>query len=228
MRKTLVFLLLAAACGGLPSADAGADLRSRSVPLPARVIPVPLVQQKTDYSCGDVATLALLRYWNHEAWKEVGEKALYGPLGTTAKGGTEPQAIADFLNAQPGLSAEVQDTTPQIADLEAAVDRGEPPIVDVEAWQNVASVKDLKPWATDWIDGHYVVLIAYDDTDFFFMDPSTGRHYAYIPRSDLAARWHDVVGKRNVKTQHLVIFVRGSTEAWTPSNPLPPKATPID
>jgi hypothetical protein len=37
-----------------------------------------------------------------------------------------------------------------------------------------------------------------------------------------------VVGKRNLRTQHLVIFVHGTTEPWTPQAPLPPKATPID
>ena len=225
MRKLLVLLLLVA-CGGAEDAQLSSELHSRSVTLPAQALPVPLVRQKTSYSCGDAAVLALLRYWKHQEYKQVPETALYGPLGTTARDGTEPYAMAAWLDALPGLRAEVRDTSPSLADLERAVDRGEPPIVDIEAWQDVPSVNDLKPWPTDWVDGHYVVLVAYDAANFYFMDPSTGRHYAYIPRRELLDRWHDVVGKR--RTQHLVIFVSGATEPYTPDHPLPPLATPID
>ena len=228
MRLVAILLLLLAGCGAVPDDEFSLDLSSRSRTLPAGAVPVPLVRQKTSYSCGDAVALALLRYWKHEEYKEVPETALYGPLGTTTKDGTDPYAIAWFLDALPGLRAEVRDTAPTLADLERAVDRGEPPIVDIEAWQDVESVKDLRPWSTDWRDGHYVVLVAYDRDDFFFMDPSTGRHYAYIPRRELLDRWHDVVGKRNLHTQHLVIFVRGSSTPWTPPSPLPSLATAIN
>ena len=33
------------------------------------------------------------------------------------------------------------------------------PIVLIEAWQDVASAKGMRPWSTDWIDGHTVVLV---------------------------------------------------------------------
>src|SRR5260221_9609416 len=228
MRKAVLLLLLCACAGPAPEDAQEAALRSRSVALPARVIPVPLVRQKTDYSGGAAGVRALLRYWENARYKEVSEPALYARLGTTSKNGTDPYPMAAYLDAEPSLSAQVLHTTPSIADLEAAIDRGEPPIVDLEAWQNVASVADLKPWATDWADGHYVVLIAYDADNFFFMDPSTGRHYAYIPRAEFVDRWHDVVGPHNRHTQHLAIFVHCTTEGWTPAAPLPPRATPID
>ena len=96
---------------------------------------MPLVRQQTSYSCGDAAALALLRYWKHDEYKQIPETALYRPLGTTAKDGTDPYAIAAYLDALPGLRAEVRDTTPTLAELERAIDRGDPPIVDIEAWQ---------------------------------------------------------------------------------------------
>src|SRR5258708_37879407 len=90
MRKPALLLLPATAGGGAAAVELLAELRSRSVPLPARIIPAPLVRQKTDYSCGNVAALSLLRYWKHEEWKQVPESALYGPMGTTSQDGTDP------------------------------------------------------------------------------------------------------------------------------------------
>src|SRR5579884_4015519 len=37
--------------------------RPGAVRLPANLLRVPPVKQNTDYSCGNAATLALLRYW---------------------------------------------------------------------------------------------------------------------------------------------------------------------
>jgi predicted double-glycine peptidase len=191
------------------------------------MIPVPLVAQKTDYSCGDASALAVLRYWLNETWKQRPETDLYKPLGTTSKDGTEPQPIAEFLATQPGLSADFLSGDVTVEDLEAAVDAGDPTIVDIEAWQAVKRAQDMKPWATDWIDGHYVVLTGYDDDNYFFMDPSTTGRYAYIPKAQFADRWHDVLGtSRHV--QHMTIFVHGSTDPYQPPRALPPLATIIN
>jgi predicted double-glycine peptidase len=198
--------------------------------LPKKLIPVPLISQKKDFSCGDVSTLAILRYWNFTKWKSTPEKALYKPLKTSSKSGTDPSPMAAFLSKEPGLKAEFKDTIPSVADLEGAVDRGEPAIVNIQAWQDVPRAKDLKPWAPDWVDGHYVVLVGYDKDNLYFMDPSTPGHYTYIPRSQFPDRWHDIVGAKNVHTQHIVIFVRsnGTLTPVKPTKPLPPKVTIIN
>jgi hypothetical protein len=36
-----------------------------------------------------------------------------------------------------------------------------------------------------------VVLVASDETYFYFMDPSTADAYTYIPRPEFLTRWHD-------------------------------------
>jgi predicted double-glycine peptidase len=213
-----VALLLLAACGGVAPGsfeDDAADVRS--VALPSNAVAVPLVRQQTSYSCGPASALALLRYWRHEQYKQVPEKALYGPMGTTEKDGTDPRPIAAYLTAEQGLSAEFV-TGAREEDLLRAIDRGEPPIVDLQAWQD-------KPhdWASDWIDGHYAVLTGYDADNFYFMDPSTGRHDAYVPRAQFRDRWHDVLGARQ-KVQHMAIFVRSRNAPWTGAA-VPPRAT---
>ncbi len=40
------------------------------------------------------------------------------------------------------------------------------------------------------------------------MDPSTEHHYAYIPKSEFIARWHDVEGADNVHIYHMLVLVK--------------------
>jgi predicted double-glycine peptidase len=212
-----IALALLAACGGVSASIDTEAAELRSVTLPADALPVPLVRQKTDYSCGPAAALALLRYWRHEQYKQVPETALYRPMGTTVADGTDPRPIAAYLGAEPGLSAEFVIGARE-EDLLRSLDRGEPVIVNLQAWQDVR-----RDWATDWIDGHYAVLTGRDRDNFYFMDPSTGRHYAFVPRAEFRDRWHDVLGK-NEKRQHMAIFVRSRNAPWRGSAP-PPRAT---
>lgn len=220
--------LLLAVAATLLVVGSGYTYEGPALSLPRKIIPVPLIRQKTDFSCGDVSVLAILRYWNHQKYKQVPEKALYKPLETTSRSGTEPTAMAEFLNREPGLRAELRMRTPTLQDLERAVDRGEPAIVNIQAWQDVKRFRDLKPWATDWDDGHYVVLVGYDRNAFYFMDPSTTGHYTYIPRSELLSRWHDVLGPRSLKVQRIVVFVRSALTPYRPVNPLPPRVTRLN
>jgi predicted double-glycine peptidase len=244
MKWTLPLLLLSIGCtapapddGAEPDTLAGADGKADWVGtrgfahplLPENMIPVPLVAQKTDYSCGDASALAILRYWLNDTWKQRPETDLYKPLGTTSKDGTDPRPIATFLAGQAGLSADYVSGEADVTtdDLEAAIDGGDPTIVDIEAWQAVAHAQDMKPWATDWIDGHYVVLTGYDADNYYFMDPSTTGRYAYIPKAQFAKRWHDVLGTSQ-HVQHMTIFVHGGTTPFQPPHALPPRATIIN
>ena len=61
-----------------------------------------------------------------------------------------------------------------------------------------------------------MVLIGYDDENLYFMDPSTGRHYAYIPRGEFVDRWHDVEGPANTHRQHMVVRVRPRDASLSP------------
>jgi hypothetical protein len=57
----------------------GGESAGPDVTLPANVIPVPILTQQTDFTGGDVATLALLRYWQNATYANVPESALYAP-----------------------------------------------------------------------------------------------------------------------------------------------------
>jgi predicted double-glycine peptidase len=191
-------------------------------PLPVNVVPVPIVQQAQGYSCGAAATLLMLRYWRVEAYARVDESALYEPLQTTQARGTEPEPMVELLRAN-GLEATYRHGDVRVEDLERAVDRREPPIVDLQAWRDFPS-----PWTETWDAGHYVVMVGYDADHLFFVDPSraTPSGYAFLPRAGLEERWHDLAGERDAPRHHMAIFVRGSRR-WSPTEPPPPRATEL-
>jgi len=186
--------------------------------MPRNLLRVPCVKQRTDFSCGSAATLALLRYWRWDLYEGVDEAALYAPLETTRACGTEPEPIAAFLNTLAGVTAVYRNGDVTIGDLERAIDLRQPPIVDLQACRD----HEL-PWRTTWDAGHYVVMVGYDSERLFFMDPSTMTPgpYAYLSRAELAERWHDLTGEHNVRVEHMAIFVTGTTLPRVPDEPLP-------
>jgi predicted double-glycine peptidase len=171
--------------------------------LPAGALPVPLVRQATRYSCGAAALLGILYYWQKY---DGNESSLYRDLDTTEADGTEPEKIVKVAHEKFGLEARYR-TDVTLAELDAALLRGETVIVDLQAWAE----KEPRDWSRDWDDGHYVVLVALDKRRAYFMDPSTAGGYAFLGRTDLVARWHDVEGRGSAtqQRQHMAIFIAG-------------------
>jgi predicted double-glycine peptidase len=182
-------------------------------PLPANVIHIPSVKQARDFSCGAAATLAILRYWREEVFAAVDEAALYGPLRTSEALGTDPEPMAHYLRSL-GLRVDYRHGQVTLAELERAVDARQPPVVDLQAWSDHDA-----PWATVWDAGHYVVMVGYDETHLFFMDPSilTPGAYAYLPRTELAERWHDISGEGDERLERMAIFVAGDERSCPPA-----------
>ena len=191
--------------------------------MPTNRIAVPVVKQETNYSCGAAATLAMLRLWKWEAFRDVDERSLFAPLETTESQGTEPEPMVDLLRAS-GLSADYRHGDVTLAQLERAVDAGHPPIVDLQAWRD-----DETPWRETWNAGHYVLLVGHDRENLYVMDPSvlTPGGYAYFPRAELDERWHDLAGLANVHLERMVLFVRGEGPRWMPPPDVENAATPL-
>jgi predicted double-glycine peptidase len=175
--------------------------------LPKDALPVPLVEQDTDYSCGAAALLAVLRYW--QAQPTTCEEDLYGPLNTTPEDGTDPVHIEAVARAH-GLDAAYR-TELELDDLRQALGDGDTVILDLQAWRD----DDTGDWATDWDDGHYVVLIGMDDTYVYVEDPSSEGVYGWIPLDDLPDRWHDE--DHDVRAVHPAIVISGSHAVPAPA-----------
>jgi predicted double-glycine peptidase len=139
-------------------------------------------------------------------------------LDATPEQGTHPQRIAEEARAF-GLDAEVR-TGLTLDDLARELARGSVVILDLQAWPSTPPAHA----ATEWEDGHYVVLVGIDDARVYAMDPSVRTGYAYLARDDLLRRWHDYEvrdGRREVY-EHLGIVLRGrrALQAY-PSAPAP-------
>jgi ABC-type bacteriocin/lantibiotic exporter with double-glycine peptidase domain len=188
--------------------------------LPRNLVQVPLVQQAQGFSCGAAVTLSMLRHWRIDAYARVEEAALYDVLRTTHARGTEPEPIVELF-VKSGLEAVYRHGEVRVEDLERAVDAREPPIVDLQAWRD-----DLSPWRETWDAGHYVIMVGYDAERLFFVDPSraTPKGYAYLERSELDERWHDLAGDADAPLERMAIFVRG-TKRWVPTDGLPDGAS---
>ncbi|HTL11137.1 MAG TPA: C39 family peptidase [Bdellovibrionota bacterium] len=150
----------------------------------ATFLPVPLVRQSTDYSCGAAAVASVLYYFQRF---DGAETDLFADLDTNSQEGTHPRKMAEFL-AQSGLDAQFKDGM-ELADVRAALESGAPVILDIQAWTNDPSPSPK--WEDLWEDGHYVVAVGMDDENLYAMDPSTPAAYGYIPLEELPRRWHD-------------------------------------
>ncbi len=178
--------------------QAGAALQTNE----PKLLPVPIIFQATDYSCGAAALLGLLMYW--KAW-DAGESTLYGELETTPTHGTKPGKILDFM-VKRNFKAELRLNT-TLESVFQAVDNKEPVIVALQAWA------DTPPptYENVWDHGHYAVVIGYDATNIYFMDPSAGKSYGKLTQAEFLVRWHDedeIEGKQT-KAQHIAIFAKG-------------------
>jgi predicted double-glycine peptidase len=184
-------------------------------PMPSNFVLVPVVTQRKDFSCGAAATLAILRYWDPDGYANVDEATLYEPLQTTHARGTEPEPIVAYLRSA-GLDATYRHTDVTVADLERAVDRHEPPIVDLQAWTDHPT-----PYRETWDAGHYVVMVGYDDERLYFADPSTMTPdgFGYLTRAELEERWHDLAGDHDERVERMAIFVRSPLRAAASTNP---------
>jgi len=176
---------------------------TESPKLPENYLPLPIVRQSTSYSCGAASLLSILLYWQIE---DIPESELFKSLNTTEEG-THPKNIVEYANSR-GLKAHMKENT-TIEELQLALSKGETVILDIQAWCDT----DID-WKNSWENGHYVVLIGLDKMNAFFMDPSIGSAYGYIPIDELMERWHDYEKheKGVWKNYKLAIFISGKSE----------------
>lgn len=178
--------------------------------LPKNAIPLPIIDQGTDYSCGVAALLSILSYWRAY---EGHEASLYSVLNTTPKDGTEPGMMVEGARKF-GLEAEMRENV-TISELKQALRSGVTVILDIQAWVDEEVLKK-KSWSEIWDNGHYVNLVGMDHHYAYFMDPSVPTSYAFIPLGELVERWHDYENRTGTtwRNYQLAIFIHG-TQALT-------------
>jgi predicted double-glycine peptidase len=197
-RKKLFLAVGFSALLGLQLGGAAQDAPgSPSLPLTraSKLIPLPLVRQATEYTCGTAAVLSVLAYFGDSYF----EAALAKQLATNSRTGTYYKRIIEFARAH-GYDV-TANSAMTIAALKQCIDEGAPVICLVQAWSG-----KTVDYGKDVTDGHYVVAVGYDSQDIYFMDPWSLGSYTYLPYADLEARWHDV--QKGTRIEHLGIALK--------------------
>lgn len=160
---------------------------SSATTLPAGLLStVPDVRQSTTYSCGAAALQAVLNYYGvHKR-----ERDLMDMLKTTEEAGTSPDNIVRVAK-ELGFQVNARENL-DYADLVKAYREGIPVICDIQAW--TAAPPEKRAWASDWEDGHYVVLLGADEQFIYVEDPSLLGTRGIIPKQEFIDRWHDYEG----------------------------------
>lgn len=175
-------------------AYANPDLRFHILPLvlgkksksvcvsPTVMLEFPETRQATNFSCGASCVQAILHYYGIS----IREDKLIKGMGVD-KTGVSPPPIANFLRKF-GLQADIITgmSLPQLFDFTA---QHIPVIVAFQAWN------DLEPgvefYKNSYEDGHYAVVVGFDENNIFFDDPSILAHHGFLSKQDFLDRWHD-------------------------------------
>ena len=166
------------------------------------LIRVPLVRQPDAYTCGVAAVLSVLAYYGIE----IGYDDIAKSVKATPADGVDHRNLIKFLKEK-GLSVELHKGM-LLSDLQSFIDKGIPVILVIQAWG-----KDPSKYESVWDTGHYVVAIGYDEYNVYFMDPATLGNYTYIPRDELAKRWHDQDQDIKLRQAGIVIKAEKKYEA---------------
>ncbi|MBI2518864.1 MAG: C39 family peptidase [Bdellovibrio sp.] len=207
MRKKILSFCLLVGLLGLVITNGESETQEWQRPkLPDDALTVPLIPQATSYSCGAAAMLAVLTYWQVY---EGNESSLYPLLKTTPENGTDPLNMLNFAQ-ELGLKAELK-LKQTLDDVEEKFDEGYTIILDFQAWAEDRKETAFTDWRNRWEDGHYAVLVAYDDHNLYFMDPSTIASYAYVPKREFLDRWHDYEIRDGIRVENyqLAIYIKG-------------------
>lgn len=140
----------------------------------------PQLRQTFNYDCGVIALQSVMVYYGVELREDV----LLKEMGTTKKFGTPVRGLTRVARKH-GFSCGVKKMTTQ--EVIEAIKKKKPVILVLHAWTEMHRVD----WKHDWIDGHYVVAIGYDDKNISFEDPSSFTR-TFLSLKELDDRWHDI------------------------------------
>ena len=159
---------------------------------PRNMIRVPLTRQGLSYTCGPAALSSILYYYDKS--KDFFEDELAKELKSNEEDGTLIKEMVRVAEAE-GFTATTFYNW-NLGSLKASIDRGVPVIVLLQAW--AATDQTSHDYGSDWVDGHFAIVIGYDKANLYFMDPSTFGNYTFVPINEFLERWHDFDGADKV------------------------------
>ena len=163
------------------------------------IIDLHTSRQTFDYDCGVKALQTLMAYYG----VYLREDKLIKELGTEAEGTRVGRMIA--VAQAKGFEVKVHEHM-TIQEVKDYVDRGRPVIVLLQAWAD--RLMTLKDWHKDYEDGHYAIVIGYDDKTLIFEDPGSFRR-TWLTEHEFMVRWHDLDRVDGHRYEHFGLVLLG-------------------
>jgi predicted double-glycine peptidase len=157
-------------------------------------------RQSFDFDCGPKALQMVMEYYG----VEIREDILINELGTDGKNGTSVDRMI-FVAKKYGFQVFAA-TGVSLEQLKDFVDGGSPVIVLVQAWGE--RYMTLEDWKMDYNDGHYAIVIGYNDNIIIFEDPSSIRR-TWLTEEEFLSRWHDIDPRTNKTLEHFAMVLMG-------------------
>jgi uncharacterized protein len=151
-----------------------------------KILNFPEVTQSYEYDCGSTALQAVLTYYGKE---EHGGK-LIKLIKTSKRRGTK---LLKILEALKKYDLKFDSKTMTIEELKNYIDQKIPIIILIQAWR----IKDI-PYTNNYDNGHWVIVIGYDEEKIYFEDPYVFKR-TFLTTSELEDRWHGKEGNKIIK-----------------------------
>lgn len=146
-----------------------------------KLIRVPMVRQATDHTCGVASLQSILGYYGFDCREDILAEKL------RVRDHAEVKEIERYMRSLGFKVSQYREMS--LEQLTSLTDRGLPVLVCVQAWEPPGTTIEQYRLCRD--SGHWVVVIGYDKRNIYVMDPSTLGNYAFVPRDEFMARWHD-------------------------------------
>jgi len=156
-------------------------------------------RQSYDFDCGAQALQTVMAYYGVNVRKD----RLIKELGS-GQDGTDIQALIDFARKKGFQVESGEHWTLDV--VKRHVDDGHPVIVLLQAWSS--RYLSLKEWRSNYEDGHYAIVIGYNNKAVFFEDPSAF-YRTWLNNNEFLARWHDMVPGTGRKLEQFGMVLLG-------------------
>jgi ABC-type bacteriocin/lantibiotic exporter with double-glycine peptidase domain len=167
------------------------------------IIDLPTGRQTFDFDCGAKALQIVMAYYG----VDVREDELLGELQCDQHG----TPLGNMIYVAQKYGFQVTAGNGVLLDtVKQYLDQKHPVIVVVQAWAQ--RYMTLEDWKVDYDDGHYVIVIGYDDRIIIFEDPASFRK-TWMTEEEFLVRWHDIDPRTQQKFEHFAMVLLGKQPA---------------
>lgn len=163
------------------------------------MIDIPGGRQTYDFDCGAKALQVVMAYYG----VEVREDELLAELRFDSDGISVENMIS--VARKKGFEV-VADCGVSLDTVKRYVDRNQPVIVLLQAWAE--RYMTMEDWRQDNDDGHYTIVVGYDNYAIVFEDPASFRK-TWMTEEEFLARWHDVDPRTGDRLDHFAMVLFG-------------------